>query len=124
MSVEGEEIVESAPKEKGSEGAMRSPPAPDDSAQLREATEAIIKLRKLIDTAEIIEREGKEYVMLNKHALFEVLRDLKKLNAILRDIAFRAKTIRKIKTIKEAETLAKKRRSCRLLKKVMSIPSI
>jgi hypothetical protein len=88
MSSEGEEILESPPKENGNEGATRLAPVLDDSARLREAIEAIIKLRKLVDIVEIMERDGKEYVMLNKYALFEVLCDLKKLNAILRDIAF------------------------------------
>ncbi|KAK5202581.1 hypothetical protein LTR41_011672 [Exophiala xenobiotica] len=72
------------------EGATRLPPVPDDSAQLREATEAIPKLRKLADTAEIMERDGKKRVILDKLALLEVLRDLEKPNAISRDIAFRA----------------------------------
>jgi hypothetical protein len=90
MPSEGEEILGSPPKENGNEGAIRLAPVPDDSARLREAIEAIIKLRKLIDTVEIMERDGKEYVMLNKYTLFEVLRNLKKLNAILYNIAFRA----------------------------------
>jgi len=55
MPSEGEEILGSPPEENGNEGATRLPPVPDDSAQLREATEAISKLRKLVDTAEIME---------------------------------------------------------------------
>jgi hypothetical protein len=92
MPSEGEEILGSPPKENGNEGATRLAPVPDDSARLREAIEVITKLRKLIDIVEIIERDRKEYIIFNKYALFEVLRNLKKLNAILRNITFRAIT--------------------------------
>ena len=90
MSSEDEGAPGEAPGREGGEGTTRSSLAPDNSAQLREATEALIKLRKLAETAEIIERGGKEHAVLDKTALLEALRDLEKLNAILRDIAFRA----------------------------------
>lgn len=90
MSSEDERAPGEAPGREGGEGTTRSSLAPDNSAQLREATEALIKLRKLAETAEIIERGGKEHAVLDKTALLEALRDLEKPNAISRDIAFRA----------------------------------
>ena len=53
--------------EKGrGEGTSQAYPPPDSSAQLRQLTDGIEKLQKLTDISEIIERDGKEHVVVDK----------------------------------------------------------
>ena len=53
------------PEKEGGEGPSQASPPPDSSAQLRQLTDGIEKLQMLTDISEIIERDGREHVVVD-----------------------------------------------------------